>query len=148
MAGAVAVLGPAGQVCAADRLTGADALYRGRVDHPHVVGPHAGVAGKCPQQPVQRGGEAAKPLVVAGLLGQVGEQVAGRGTGGAGARLRTVATGPHWCAPTMPASPPASPSRRRRSSGRYLPRAAMAIGADGSLSKSSVRTYSAVCSLG
>src|SRR5665647_170373 len=76
MAGAVAVLGPTGHVRAADRLTGAGALHRGRVDHPHVIGPHAGVAGKCPQQPVQRGGEAAKPLVVAGLLGQVGEQVA------------------------------------------------------------------------
>jgi hypothetical protein len=71
VAGAVAVLGPPGQVRALHRLAGAGALDRGGVGHPHVVGPQPGVAGQDPDQPADRGALPAQPLVVAGLLGQV-----------------------------------------------------------------------------
>ena len=48
VAGAVPVLGPSGQVRAADGLLGPAALDRGGIDHPHVIGPQAGVAGQDP----------------------------------------------------------------------------------------------------
>ena len=71
--GAVAVLGPAGQVGALGGLPGAAALHRRGVDDPHVVTEHAGPPPELADQPRHRAGEPAQPLVVAGLLRQVRE---------------------------------------------------------------------------
>jgi hypothetical protein len=81
VAGAVAVLGPAGQLGAVHGLPGAGALDRGRIDDPHIIGPQAGVAGQHPDQPLDRRRQPTQPLVVAGLLGQIPKQVAQMGAG-------------------------------------------------------------------
>src|SRR6266545_3235131 len=74
MAGAVAVLGEAGQVRALGRLAGAATLNRGRVGDPHVVGEQAGVAAQNTDQPADRASQLAQPLVVARLLRQIRKQ--------------------------------------------------------------------------
>jgi hypothetical protein len=51
----VAVFDPPGQVRASVRLTRSGTLQRRRIDHPDIIGPHAGVAGQSTVQPVQRG---------------------------------------------------------------------------------------------
>ncbi len=73
--GAVPVLSPSGQVGALDRLAGAAALHRRGVRDPQVVAPQRGVTGQRPGDAPDEPGGLAQPLVVAGLLGQVGEQV-------------------------------------------------------------------------
>ncbi len=75
MGGAVAVLGPSGQIRPVRGLAGAAALDRGGVHYPDVVVPQAGVGGERPDEPGHGRGELAQPLVVAGLAGQAGEQV-------------------------------------------------------------------------
>ena len=75
VAGAVPILGPACELGAARGFPGPPALHRSGVHHPHVIGPHRGVAGQYADQPAGRCREFAQPLVVARLLGQVGEQV-------------------------------------------------------------------------
>ena len=81
VAGAVAVLGPAGQLGAVDGLGGPAAFHRGGVTDPHVVGPQRGVTGQHAHDPLQEIGRGAQALVVAGLLGQVGKQVTQVGVG-------------------------------------------------------------------
>jgi hypothetical protein len=75
VAGAVAVLGPTGQLAAVYGLPRPGAFHWGGVDDPDVIGPQGGVAGEHADQPADRGGQIAQPLVVARLWGQVGEQV-------------------------------------------------------------------------
>ena len=75
MAGAVPVLGQAAQVAAFDGLTGTGALDRGRVHQPDVVGPQAGAGGQHPGAVPDQAAGRAQPLVVAGLVRQVGEEV-------------------------------------------------------------------------
>jgi hypothetical protein len=48
VAGAVAVLGPSGQLAAACGLAGVGAFHWGRVDRPRVIGPESGVAAGIP----------------------------------------------------------------------------------------------------
>src|SRR4051812_6169134 len=79
--GAVPVRGPSGQVGTLHGLAGTSALHRRGVHDPHVIAPQCGVPG-------QRAGDTAdefsglpQPLVVAGLLGQIGEQVSQVGAG-------------------------------------------------------------------
>jgi hypothetical protein len=81
MAGAVAVGGPAGQIGAFDGLPGTAAFDRGGVAHPPVVGPQRGVAGQHADDVLQQPAGGTQSLVVAGLLGQVGEQMAEVGAG-------------------------------------------------------------------
>jgi hypothetical protein len=71
VAGAVAVAGPAGEVGALHGGPGPGALHRGRVDHPHRVGPQVGVDGQDPDQAFDQRQRIAQALVVAGLAGQV-----------------------------------------------------------------------------
>jgi hypothetical protein len=73
---AVAVVRPPGQLAAPDRLPGGAARHRGRVDQPDRVVP----ARRLPGQVIHRRGQQRRrglePLVVAGLMRQVGEQMA------------------------------------------------------------------------
>jgi hypothetical protein len=75
MRSAVPVFGPSGQLGAFDGLAGTAAFDRDGIGHPHVVGPQAGVGGKRPDHRRDQAGSVAQPLVVAGLLGQVPEQM-------------------------------------------------------------------------
>src|SRR5450631_1519139 len=75
MTGAIPVFGPSGQVRALGGLAGPAALDWGGIDYPHIVAPDGGIGGqKTDAVPDQRSGTA-QPLVIAGLLGQVREQV-------------------------------------------------------------------------
>jgi hypothetical protein len=69
------VFGEPGQVRALGGLPRAAALDRGGVGDPHVVGPQRGVAGQRTDQPADRIDQLAQPLVVAGLFGQIPEQM-------------------------------------------------------------------------
>ena len=76
MAGAVAVLGPPRQHRACGGLAGAATVHRGGVGDPDVVGPQRRVGRHHPNDVADELGGAAQALVVAGLAGQVGKQVA------------------------------------------------------------------------
>jgi hypothetical protein len=71
----VTVLGPAGQVRALHRLTGAAALHRRGVHHPHVVAPQRSIGSQQPYQVHDQAGRRTKTPVVPGLLGQVRKQM-------------------------------------------------------------------------
>ncbi|MEN3268114.1 MAG: hypothetical protein V7646_5008 [Pseudonocardia sp.] len=95
--GAVAVLG---QIRALHRLAGPGALDRAGVDHPHVVGPHRGVAGQDPDPASRswRPGDAAACCSRAAW--------ADTGTDGAGGRGYNATNAPRWCARAGPTSRP------------------------------------------
>src|SRR6266511_63832 len=76
VAGAVAVFGPSGQLGAVGGLGRPAALYGGGVAYPHVIGPPGRVAGQHADGPLEQAGGCPQALVVAGLAGQVGKQVA------------------------------------------------------------------------
>ena len=71
--GAVAVLGPPGQIRAFDRLGRASTLHGGRVDHPQIIVTDASVGAQDADQPRDGVGQFAESLVVTGLAGQGGE---------------------------------------------------------------------------
>ena len=73
VAGAVAIGGPAGQVAAQGRRARASALDRRRVHDPGVVVPVLGVGAKQADARPRAGPRLAQPLVVAGLVRDVGE---------------------------------------------------------------------------
>ena len=73
--GAVAVGGMAGQVGALDRLARLAARNRGRVEQPQPIAERRRDAGEQVDEQTDLRGERPHPLVVAGLLGDVGEQV-------------------------------------------------------------------------
>jgi hypothetical protein len=73
--GAVAVLGPAGQLGAVHGFPGPGAFDRGGIDDPHVVAGDRGLPAEHPDQPGHGGRQFPQPLVVARLLGQVGEHL-------------------------------------------------------------------------
>src|SRR6478736_133501 len=81
MAGAVPVLGPAGQVAAVYGLPRPGAFHWGGVDNPDVIGPQTGVADEHPDQPADRGGQIAQPLVVPRLLRTIREYLVPVGGG-------------------------------------------------------------------
>src|SRR6266542_3350010 len=76
VAGAVAVFGPSGQLGAVGGLGRPAALHGGGVAYPHVIGPPGRVAGQHADGPLEQAGGCPQALVVAGLAGQVGKQVA------------------------------------------------------------------------
>src|SRR5664280_1339553 len=73
VAGAVSIAGEPGEITSSGRRTGASALHRRGVDHPGVVIPEVGVLTKHPDQGVELSLGPSQPLVIAGLMGQVGE---------------------------------------------------------------------------
>src|SRR5664280_1206968 len=73
VAGAVSIAGEPGEITSSGRRTGASALHRRGVDHPGVVIPEVGVLTKLPDQGVELSLGPSQPLVIAGLMGQVGE---------------------------------------------------------------------------
>src|SRR6266511_4029153 len=81
VAGAVSVASPSGQLGALGGGTGSAALDGGGIDHPGVVAPQVGVGGQQADEVNELLGGASQPLVVAGLAGQVGKQVAQVGAG-------------------------------------------------------------------
>jgi hypothetical protein len=72
---AVAVGRPSGQLGPADRLPGSAARDRGGIDQPDLVVPGRGLAGQVIDHRGQQRRGGLEPLVVAGLMRQVGEQV-------------------------------------------------------------------------
>src|SRR6188474_27286 len=76
MGAAPAVVGRIRESRAARRLHGAGALKRGGVDEQHLVVEARGLGGKDADEPLDRLGQAGSSLVEAGLLGQLGEEIA------------------------------------------------------------------------
>src|SRR6266851_1270601 len=76
VAGAVAVGAVAGQVGALDRLPRLGARHRGGVEQPQLVAERRRAAREHVDDKADLWCERANPLVVAGLLGEIGEQVA------------------------------------------------------------------------
>jgi hypothetical protein len=78
VAGAVAVLGPTGQVRAEHCVPGAAAFDRGGVDHPHIVMPQAGIGGQDPgitAKVTSSASEICGQMPIAGRQGPGGESV-------------------------------------------------------------------------
>ena len=75
VAGAVAVGGPAGGVGSLRGGPGAAALDGSRVDDPHVVAPPDAGHRQHPDHGLELVSRRPQPLVVAGLVGQIGKQV-------------------------------------------------------------------------
>src|ERR1035437_5699523 len=73
VAGAIAIAGEAGEVTSSDCRTGTSTLDRGRVDHPGVVVPEVSILTEDPDQGVELALGLSQALVVAGLVGQIGE---------------------------------------------------------------------------
>jgi hypothetical protein len=73
VAGAVAIGSPAGQVTAQSGRPRASAFDRGRVDDPGVVAPALGVSGQQADDGLELALGLAQPLVVARLVGDIGE---------------------------------------------------------------------------
>src|SRR5450830_1004867 len=80
---AVAVAGELPEGRALGRLAAAATLHRGRVDEQQIVVVARALRGEVGEQPLDGAGEAAATLEVAGLTGQLREQVAELAPGGA-----------------------------------------------------------------
>lgn len=76
MGSTVAIVGGIGESRAACRLDRTGALERGGIDEQHIVVEARGLGGKDADEPLDRLGKASPSLVEAGLLGQLGEEVA------------------------------------------------------------------------
>ena len=80
MRGAVPVVLPPVQLGPPYRLPGGAARHRGRVDQPHRVVPRLALPGQVIHHGSQQRCRCFEPLVVAGLMRQIGEQVAQPGS--------------------------------------------------------------------